>query len=151
MKRLLMVFMLICCLFSVIAQENINSNNNKMDSQKLYITINGKKVSATLVNNSSTKALTEKLAAGPITYEAHDYGDFEKVGNLPWVLPRNDEDITTVPGDLILYLGSRFVIYYDQNHWDFTKLGKLDQLTQQEIKDLVRAGNGNVQVTLSLD
>lgn len=35
-----------------------------MDSQKLYITINGKKVSATLVNNSSTKALTEKLAAG---------------------------------------------------------------------------------------
>lgn len=64
MKRLLMVFMLICCLFSVIAQENINSNNNKMDSQKLYITINGKKVSATLVNNSSTKALTEKLAAG---------------------------------------------------------------------------------------
>lgn len=68
-------------------------------SKTLYITVNGKKISATLVENSSTKALVEKLTSGPVTYEAHDCGDFEKVGELPWSLPRNDENITTVPGD----------------------------------------------------
>lgn len=32
----------------------------------------------------------------------HDYGNFEKVGDLPWELPTNDEEITTKPGDIIL-------------------------------------------------
>ena len=145
-KTFLVCIILLSCLFSAVAK-----GNNKMDSQKIYITINSKKVSATLVNNSSTRELLNKLVAGPVTYEANDYGNFEKVGELPWSLPRNDENITTVPGDLILYLGSRFVIYYDQNQWDFTRLGKLDKLSQQEIKDFVNAGKGNVQVTLSLE
>lgn len=35
------------------------------------------------IRTSSTKALVEKLAAGPVTYEAHDYGDFEKADRMP--------------------------------------------------------------------
>jgi len=133
------------------SSDALNETAKEPMAKTLYITVNGKKISATLVDNSSTKALVEKLAAGPVTYEAHDYGDFEKVGELPWSLPRNDENITTVPGDLILYLGKNFVIYYDTNQWDFTRIGRVDGKSQAELKTFLNAGKGNVKITLSLE
>ena len=69
-------------------------------TQKLYITIDGVTKSAMLVSNSSTEALMAQLQLGDITYQAHDYGDFEKVGPLGYTFPQNNEQITTVPGDL---------------------------------------------------
>lgn len=35
---------------------------------------------------------------------------------LPQTLPRNDEQITTEPGDVILYQGDQITIYYDVNN-----------------------------------
>ena len=157
MKKSILVVLAVLMTFTACAQgrsdktaSTTQDEETKME-QKLYITVNGKTVAATLVDNSSTQALLEKLKSGSITYEAHDYGSFEKVGNLPWSLPRNDEDITTTYGDLILYLGKSFVIYYDTNSWDFTRLGKIDGMSQKEIKEFVNAGKGNVKVTLSLE
>ena len=106
--------------------------------------------SATLVSNSSTEAFVAQLQKGDITYEAHDYGDFEKVGPLGYTFPENNTQITTEPGDLILYQGSNLCIYYDTNSWNFTHIGKLDNMTQADIKAWVKAGGGNVNVTLSL-
>ena len=116
--------------------------------EKLYLTINGTKISATFEDNSSAQALKEKLAEGDIIIDAHDYGNFEKVGDLGFSLPRNDTQITTTPGDLILYQGNQFTIYYDENSWNFTKLGHVDNMTQEEIKKLL--GDGDVTITLSL-
>lgn len=48
-----------------------------------------------------------------------NFGNFEKVGNLPISLPRNDGPISTNAGDVILYQGNKFVIYYDHNEWNF--------------------------------
>ena len=77
-----------------------------------------------------------------------DYGNFEKVGNLPQSLPKNDEKITTVPGDIILYQGNKITIYYAENTWDFTKLGHINNITQEELKTLL--GDGAVTVSLSI-
>ena len=118
--------------------------------QKLYITIGGVTKSATLVSNSSTKALVAQLQQGDITYQAHDYGNFEKVGPLGYTFPQNNEQITTVPGDLILYQGNNLCIYYDTNSWNFTRIGKIDNAIQEEIKSFVHAGSGDVTVRLSL-
>ncbi|MBR5725957.1 MAG: hypothetical protein IKX56_04390 [Muribaculaceae bacterium] len=119
-------------------------------TQKLYITIDGVTKSAMLVSNSSTEALMAQLQLGDITYQAHDYGDFEKVGPLGYTFPQNNEQITTVPGDLILYQGSNLCIYYDTNSWNFTRIGKIDNASQEEIKSFVHAGGGDVTVKLSL-
>ena len=119
-------------------------------AQKLYITIRGMTKSATLVSNSSTEALIAQLQQGDITYQAHDYGDFEKVGPLGCTFPQNNEQITTEPGDLILYQGNNLCIYYDTNSWNFTRIGKIDNATQEEIKSFVNAGGGDVTVKLSL-
>ena len=131
------------------AKANTNETNNS-DMPKLYITIGGVTKSATLVSNSSTQALVAQLQQGDITYEARDYGSFEKVGALGYSFPENNEYITTEPGDLILYQGSALCIYYAQNSWDFTRIGKLDGMTQQQVKNFVKAGGGSVTVTLSL-
>jgi len=103
-----------------------------------------------MVSNSSAEALVVQLQKGDITYEAHDYGNFEKVGPLWYTFPENNEQINTVPGDLILYQGSNLCIYYDTNSWNFTRIGKLDNMTQADIKTWVNAGGDNVSVTLSI-
>ena len=91
-----------------------------------------------------------QLQKGNITYEAHDYGNFEKVGELGYTFPENNEQINTVPGDLILHQGENLCIYYDTNSWNFTRIGKLDNMTQSDIKTWMNAGGDNVSVTLSI-
>ncbi len=114
----------------------------------MYITVNGRKLKAELEDNSSARALTELLKDGPLTVSASDYGNFEKVGSLGVTLPRNDRYFTTEPGDLILYQGSNFVLYYDVNSYTFTKLGKVRDITRAELVDLL--GKGDVEMVLSL-
>ena len=132
-----------------IANDN-NQNKTNMESNTIKLSIKGGKTfTATLTDNSSTRALVELLAQGDITIDMEDYAQMEKVGELDTNLPRNDSQTTTGPGDLILYLGKHFVIYYDTNSWNFTRLGKIDNASQTDLKAVL--GKGNVTVTLSLN
>lgn len=114
----------------------------------MNIQVGDRVLTATLAENSSADALKEALAKGPITITMHDYESMEKVGSLGMDLPGNDEQITTEAGDIILYQGSAFVIYYAPNSWNFTRLGKIDDVTGAELKEVL--GDGNVTITLSL-
>ena len=122
--------------------------NNEKSETKLLISVGDTELTATLADNSSAQALVELLKQGDITIDMSDYSNFEKVGELPESLPTNDEQLDTDYGDLILYLGHRFVIYYDKNSWNFTKLGHIDNIIQEELKAIL--GEGDVTVTLSL-
>jgi hypothetical protein len=113
-------------------------------SAVLVIEANGHTFYADFEDNSSADALKEKLSSGPLEIELHDYGHFEKVGSLPWSLPRNDESITTEPGDVILYQGDQITVYYDENTWNFTRLAKIGSVTREEL--LEAFGEGNVTV-----
>lgn len=144
------MMMLLAAMLFVSCSSEENEVMAQTRQEKLYLTIGGVTKTATLVSNSSTEALVVQLQKGKITYEAHDYGNFEKVGALGYTFPENNEQINTVPGDLILYQGSNLCIYYDTNSWDFTRIGKLDNMTQAEIKTWVNAGGDNVSGTLSI-
>lgn len=115
----------------------------------MKLTIGNTTLTATLANNSSAEALVKLLKAGPVTINMDDYASMEKVGSLGTSLPRNDKQITANAGDLILYQGSAFVIYYGPNSWNFTRLGKIDNVTAKELKEIL--GSGSVSVTLSID
>ena len=123
-----------------------NTETMGANTMKITITVNGKTLTAALYDNSSARALVELLKKGAVTIEMHDYGNFEKVGDLPVSLPRNDTRTNTDAGDLILYQGKSFVIYYDKNSWNFTPLGKLEGITKAELKALL--GKGNVTAVL---
>jgi hypothetical protein len=121
---------------------------SKTDEKKLKITVGGTELTATIQDNSSAKALVELLADGPLTITMNDYGGMEKVGDLGASLPRNDKKITTAPGDLVLYQGNAFVIYYAPNTWSLTRLGTIDGITKDELLSIL--GSGNTTVTLSV-
>ena len=78
-----------------------------------------------------------------------DYGGFEKVGDLGFNLPRNDTDINATSGDVILYQGNSITIYYGNNSWNFTKLGKIENVSQYELKNIL--GDYDIKVRFSLD
>lgn len=126
-----------------------NENVERYENMKLYIKVNNETLTATLSDNSSVDALVERLKNEPLTINMSDYANMEKVGSLGFSLPRNDEQISTGAGDLILYQGNSFVIYYDHNNWNFTRLGKIDNISQKELKDIL--GTGDVTVTLSIE
>lgn len=129
---------------------NNNEDSDNMEDDIIKLTVNNRTFTATLVENSSTKALKDQLAKEDIVIRMDDYGDMEKVGSLGFSLPRNDVRTTTSPGDIILYQGNSFVIYYDTNTWNFTKLGRVDDVTtRDEVLDLL-GGKGSVTVRLSL-
>ena len=78
-----------------------------------------------------------------------DYASMEKVGPIGASLPTNDEQISTGAGDIILYQGNSLVIYYDTNSWSFTRIGKIEDVTQEELLEAL--GSKDVTVTFSLD
>ena len=117
-------------------------------SMKLKIRVNDTTFTATLAENSSAKAFAEFLTQGDLTLDMHDYGNFEKVADLPQSFPRNDTQIDTDAGDIILYQGKSITIYYDKNSWNFTRLGKIDNVNKTRLKQIL--GKGNVTVTFSI-
>ena len=119
-------------------------------TQKMYITIDNKTLSVELVDNAATQTLVTALQEGDITYEAHDYGGFEKVGALGRSLPTSDTQTTTLAGDVILYSGNQIVLFYGSNSWSYTRLGRIEYSTQAELESFLKAGQGNVTVKLSL-
>ncbi len=137
-----------------IIQTNTIGNTNEIGKEtseminKIKLEVNGKELTVNLEDNSSSKALVEKLKENDIVIKAHDYGNFEKVGSLDFSLPTNDTKITTEPGDLILYQGNQITLYYDTNTWSFTKLGKVEDLSKEDLKKLL--GTSDVTITLSL-
>ena len=101
-----------------------------------------------LLPSSSSEALEELLKKGPLTIPMKDYAHMEKFGDLGVRLPRNDRHITTKAGDVILSEGNLLVIYYAPNTWNFTRLGRVINMTEKELKKTL--WKGNITATLTL-
>lgn len=127
--------------------ERVNPYVPENAEPKLKIEANGNVLYADFEDNNSADAFIELLRTESVTVNMHDYGNFEKVGDLGHTLPRNDTQITTEPGDVILYQGNQITIYYDVNTWSFTKLAHIN-ISQSDLKAFL--GEGNVAVTFSL-
>ena len=130
-------------------QVEIKEQEQKM-TDKIQLTISGTTLPVIIEDNVATRALVAALREGAITYTARDYGGFEKVGALGRSLPTSDTDITTQAGDVILYNGDNIVLFYGSNSWSYTRLGKIQYKSLDELKSFLKAGGGNISVTLSL-
>ncbi len=127
--------------------QDTDSKQEDMD-MKINIIVGNKTFTATLAGNSSAETFAKLLKEDSITINMSDYANMEKVGSIDTKLPRNDEHITTQAGDLILYQGNMLVIYYAPNSYSLTRLGRIDNVTAQELKDAL--GSGDVTVTWSI-
>ena len=104
----------------------------------MYVTIGGQTQSVTLENNAATQALVEKL---PVTVTLNSSGGFEIWGALGFSLPASDQQTTAQPGDVILYNGSNICIFYGTNSWSYTRLGKIDGLSESELRSFLKAAH----------
>ena len=125
-------------------QQNGNEENQVMT---MNITAGGKTITATLADNATAKALAKKLKSGSVTVEMKANG-FEHYGPLGFSLERHDEQISAVSGDIMLYNGNNICVFYGNNSWSYTPLGKVDGKTADELKAFF--GTGTISVTYSL-
>ena len=108
--------------------------------------IDGVEVSVEWEDNESVKELKKMAENGEITISMSMYGGFEQVGPLGANISRQDIQMTTEPGDIVLYSGNQIVVFYGSNSWAYTRLGKIRGMTDGELKNLL--GNGNVTMKI---
>ena len=114
----------------------------------LQLTVDGTAVSVQWEENAAVAALRELAQPQPLTIQTSAYGGFEQVGSLGTSLPRQDVATTTAAGDIVLYNGSNLVLFYGANSWDYTRLGRIDGLTAEELRALL--DRAAVTVTLTV-
>ena len=141
-KKLIMTILLT---FIVVLAVNAQDTD---DNMMIKVKINDTIFDVQLENNSATQELIKTLEKGNVTINATDYGNFEKVGDLGFSLPTSDEQISTSSGDIVLYQGNQITIFYNGNSWSYTPLGKVDGVTQAELKKIL--GKGNVTAVFSI-
>lgn len=139
---------LLCCLMTALLSIAQASAETLKEENKMYLQIGDRILTVQMAENSSVEALRALLSDGPLTLEMTDYASMEKGASLPETLPENNEPMNTVPGDVILFQGRTFVIYYSTNSWSLTPLGKVQDVTAEELRELL--GDGDVSVTLLL-
>lgn len=120
-----------------------------MAQTKIKLSVGDKALTATLVENEATRELESLLSKGPIEIQMSDYGGFEKVGALPQSFTTSNSQITTEPGDIMLYQGNNIVIFYGTNSWSYTPLGKIDGASASELRQFL--GEGNITLIISLE
>ena len=130
-------------------QEQVKEEIKEDNIDMIKIKVNSNILEVKLENNEATKSLVERLKNGDISVNANEYGGFEKVGNLGFSLPRNDKNITTSAGDIVLYQGNQISLFYNSNSWSYTKLGKVQNVSGAELKNIL--GSGDVTLILSID
>ena len=127
--------------------QNFDKENTTMN--KMYITIDGQTQSVTLTDNDATHELLAALQNAPITLTLND-NNFEIWGSLGFSLTTKNEQMAAQPGDIVLYNGSNICIFYSSNSWSYTRLGKIDNLSESQLRTFLKAGESNIGVTLSL-
>ncbi|MCD8037437.1 MAG: hypothetical protein LUE88_08715 [Clostridiales bacterium] len=123
------------------------SEENESESE-ILLTINGTELVVSWEDNESVEEILKLIEEGNITIITSQYGGFEQVGSLPESITRNDVQMTTTAGDIVLYSGNSIVVFYGSNSWSYTKLGHIENLSSAELKELL--GEDRAEVTLSL-
>ncbi len=126
-------------------QEESKEKVEVMD--ELFLSVGDKRLSVEWEDNESVDTLKD-LAGSGMKIDMAMYGGFEQVGSIGTSLPRNDIQMTTSPGDIVLYSGNRIVIFYGSKSWAYTKLGKITGLNERELEDTF--GNSDVTIGLSV-
>lgn len=134
-------------------EESLNDEENEDASEKrsmenmLKLFINDEEIPVTWEENESVEALRALAENGSILIDMSMYGGFEQVGYIGQSLPRNDKQMTTRAGDIVLYSGDQMVVFYGSNSWAYTKLGHIDGMTEKELEEIL--GSSDVTITIS--
>ena len=130
------------------SQDQINETGEK-DMKSLQLYINDVLVTVSWEDNESVKALAALAETAALKIDMSMYGGFEQVGSLGKSLPRNDSQITTEAGDIVLYSSNQIVVFYGSNSWSYTRLGRITDKNAEQLKEIL--GKSNVKITITAE
>ena len=138
------LLLLLCALMAIGCAAASAEENSMADSLVLFI--DGQMLPVIWEDNASVAALKALASEEPVTVQMSMYGGFEQVGPLGVSLPREDVQTQTSAGDIVLYSGNQIVVFYGANSWAYTRLGRVDGATADQMSGLL----GGHDVTLTL-
>lgn len=116
------------------------------EKETLTVTMDGKTFEAAFSDTEAAREFAALLEKGPLSIPMRDYSGFEKVGPLGRSLTTANSQITTQPGDIMLYNGSEIVIFYGTNTWSYTPIARITDLAGWE--DAL--GSGDITAAFAL-
>ena len=134
MKR---IISLLVSLLIVMVGCNNKTMANKTSQVGIKLLIDNMEVEVDWEQNDSVNQLIELTKKGDIVINASRYGGFEQVGAIGHNITESNKQMTTEPGDIVLYNSSNIVVFFGSNAWSYTKLGKIKNKTQSELKQLL--------------
>ncbi len=108
-------------------EETEITDKSAIDDEKEYMKLyfNDTEIPVIWEDNQTVQELMEEAGKGDIVVQMSMYSDNEQVGSLEKSYTKNDEQITTHSGDIVLYSGDKIVAFYGSNSWAYTRLGKM--------------------------
>jgi hypothetical protein len=129
------------------SEAGVNEGKQEKTEAILQMKIGDTVVRVEWEDNESVQALKDLCSDEPLVIQMSMYGGFEQVGSIGTSLPRNDRQITTRAGDIVLYSGNQIVVFYGSNSWAYTRLGHITDQDATSMAELL--GNGDVTITVS--
>lgn len=120
---------------------------NDLNNDNLKLLIDDVEVNVEWEDNDSVKAIKEIVKNGSLTITTHQYGGFEQVGEIGQSIVSNNVQMTTEPGDIVLYNDNNIVIFFGNNSWSYTKLGKIKNKDLSELKELLDKNNVIIKIS----
>ena len=150
MKRLIMALLMSTLLLSGCINFKNNKDNQSEDDitdnipeeEKMKLEIDKNVLDVSWNNNASVTALNE---IKPLTINMRLYGGFEQVGSIGQNIVSDDKEITTKPGDIVLYSNNQIVVFFGTNTWSYTKLGHIN-LSDSELNTLLNKSNVTLKI-----
>ena len=150
MKRLIMALLMSTLLLSGCINNKNNKDNQSEDDitdnipeeEIMKLEIDKNVLDVSWNNNASVTALNE---IKPLTINMHLYGGFEQVGSIGQSIVSDDKEITTKPGDIVLYSSNQIVVFFGTNTWSYTKLGHIN-LSESELNTLLNKSNVTLKI-----
>lgn len=123
-----------------------NENVSPQEEGEMVLSINGVQLDVQWEDHETVAELLAYVQNETITVHTTVYGGFEQVGSLPQNFSRSDVQITTEPGDIVLYSGNQLVVFFGSNSWSYTKLGHIEGLSEQELLELLDADSSVIEI-----
>ena len=150
MKRLIMALLMSTLLLSGCINNKNNKDNQSEDDitdnipeeEIMKLEIDENVLDVSWNNNASVTALN---GIKPLTISMHLYGGFEQVGSIGQSIVSDDKEITTKPGDIVLYSSNQIVVFFGTNTWSYTKLGHIN-LSKSELNALLNKSNVTLKI-----
>lgn len=155
--RIIIIAMVIAILFvnaicacsvqnSALADASTSVQSGGKNNMKLLI--DNVEVPVEWEDNESLKQILNIASSSDIIVHAHRYGSFEQVGELGHSIASNNIQMTTEPGDIVLYNGNNIVVFFGNNSWSYTKLGKIKDKNLTELKALLDKSSATLTLTI---